>query len=393
MKRLVVLLLASAIVFLLFACGNTQNNTQSSQSPSASNSDTENASQEPADSDEASSDSGVSTQDIGFFDENIDYTQNPQYKVVYMVGSMTSLSQSFSDAFEMWAERVNCDYSNYSANNDADGFITTIEVFAEQGYDGFIFDPEVTIYQRVADVSSELEINWMPGMGAFRDEDGYLEHPCVGFDNTQYGCDMAEWLIEYAQENFEDFDASVAGFISLDYSAVTQIHERTEGEQKIWNEHFPDYTDHFFIGDGITTGQLTSDTGFNLTAGIMTGNTDIKYWLIGACADDYADGAARAAESLERQDTTVCSTIGGTALIAHWDAGEDSCWKSSIYTANALYTEPIIMGLYALMNADATSETLWPDWIDYGSGEKYASLMLPSVVFNKGLLSGIFGIH
>jgi ABC-type sugar transport system substrate-binding protein len=299
--------------------------------------------------------------EIGYFDPDADYTQNKQYKVVYMVGSLTSLTQSFSDAFRMWAGRANCDYTDYSANNDADGFITSMEVFAQQGYDGFILDPEITIYQRVADVCDELQLTWMPGMGAFRDEEGLLEHPCVGFDNMQYGRDMAEWLIAYAQENIEEFDPASAGFISLDFSAVTQIHERTEGERQVWSETFPEYADKFFVGDGITTGQLTSDAALNMTAGIMTGNADIQFWLIGACADDYADGAARAAESLNKQDTSVCSTIGGTSLIAHWDAGEDSCWKSAIYTANALYTEPIFMGLYALMNGDATPETLCPN--------------------------------
>lgn len=300
-----------------------------------------------------------------------------------MLGSVTSLTQTFSDAFKMWAERANCSYVDYSSNNDNDGYVNNIDVFKEQGYDGFIFDPDVTLYQRVAEVAGELDINWMPGMGTFYDTDGKLAHPCVGFDNKQFGADMANWLIDYAKNNFKGFSPDAAGFISLDFSSVPQIHDRSTGEQEAWNSAFPGREKDFYIGDGVTTGQMTSDTGFNLTAGIMSSHPEIKFWLIGGCADDFSNGAERAVESMDKQDTTVVSTIGGTALISEWDTGDDPCWKSAVYTANALFTEPIFFGLYAMMNKDATPESLWPEWVNKSNGEKYAAFLLPSQILTK----------
>ena len=55
-----------------------------------------------------------------------------------------------------------------------------------------------------------------------------------------------------------------------------------------------------------------------------------------------------------------------------------STWQTAIYTAQDMYSEPIICALYAFMSGQATPETIWPDWKNPADGGTYAKLYLNS---------------
>lgn len=318
------------------------------------------------------------TEQIGFFDPDADYSKNERFKVIYMMASTGVLYAAFSNTFRVWAERTNCEYSDYAAG-DNDTFMNTLETYATQDVDGFILDPDSSINQRVLELAHEYHINWMGGMSAYRDEDGKLQHPTVGLDNTAFGAQMAAWLIDYAKTTWRLDDFSKVGFMSIDYSISDQIHERATGAQTVWNERYPELKENYLSQDGLTTGQLNSDTAYNLASSAMSANPRYEYWLIACCIDNYADGAARAAAQLGKQDKTAVASIGGTDLMNRWDTGEESSWKSAVYTAQLIYAEPIFMAVYAQMSGVAP-EALWPEWVDKSSGEAYASLCPPSFI-------------
>jgi hypothetical protein len=46
---------------------------------------------------------------------------------------------------------------------------------------------------------------------------------------------------------------------------------------------------------------------------------------------------------------------------------------------------PIFAGLYAMMSGQATPESLWPEWINRARGDKYASVLLPTVVITQDM--------
>ena len=76
-------------------------------------------------------------------------------------------------------------------------------------------------------------------------------------------------------------------------------------------------------------------------------------------------------------------SIGGTILISQWDAGDNSCWKASLYTPQIIFSEAIVAGLYAFMSKQATPETLWTNWINHSAGEKYADLLMKPLLVTK----------
>jgi ABC-type sugar transport system substrate-binding protein len=321
--------------------------------------------------------------DLGYFDPDYDYLANPKYEVVYMMNITSVNGDMFSKAFKAWADKANCGYIDFCSNSDNDLFLVTIDTYVNQGMDGFLMDPDVTIYPRIDEVANEYGLNWMPCTGEPRGDDGLLCHPTVGFDNYQYGVDMAGWAIEYAKKTWPEAKPEEIGMLSVGFSLVPQLNDRTIGAKDEFLKEYPDNEANFFTGDGATVNLFNADTAFNLAGPILAGNPSIKYWLICTTHDDYADGAARAAEQVGISQNCVVTTCGGSGLINHWDAGEDSCWKSANYCAQTLYAQPIFFALYAFMSGQATPETIFPEWLDTSGGEKYAYLKLPSFFIEK----------
>lgn len=322
------------------------------------------------------------TSNIGYFDPTVDYTDNPEYSVVYMMSQTGVLYDMFDQAFQTWADISNVEYSSFSANNDNDLFLTTIETFATQNVDGFIFDADNTIYPRIAEIADELEIPWMSAMAEALDDDGNRAHPVVGFDNYDFGVQMANWVIDYAKENWPDADMSEIGMMSMDFSLSPQIHERTVGAMDIFLD--AGYLEeNFFVADGTSTGTLSAEGGYNLATVIYSFNPQIKYWLVTAFMDDYADGAARAAEQAGIDADVVITTCGGAVPIDHWNAGEYSCWKSAVYSSQLMFAENIFFALYSFMDGTATPETIFPEWIDHSTNQTYAYVNLPTFAITQ----------
>jgi ABC-type sugar transport system substrate-binding protein len=368
MKKGLAVILALLMIFSLFACGSS-----TAPSPSAS------TEQSAAPTTEAPGAEKPSAVEIGYYDPSYDYSKN-DFTVVYMMSNTGVLYDMFDKAFQEWAKKANVNYSSFAANGDNDLFLTTIETYAAQGVDGFLFDADNTIYPRVAEITNDLGIAWMSCMAEPLDENGKRTHPVVGFDNVDFGHQMAQYDIDYLRKTWPEAKPEEVGMLSMDFSLSPQVHQRTTGAQEIWlKEGFLDK--NFVVVDGATSGSFSAEGGFNLAAPAFASRPDIKYWLVTAFLDDYADGAARAAEQAGIDGTTVVTTCGGSGLINHWDKGEESCWKSAIYCAQILFGENIFFALYAFMSGQATPETIFPEWKTADSLYPYVNL--PTFVIEK----------
>jgi ABC-type sugar transport system substrate-binding protein len=321
------------------------------------------------------------TSEIGFYDKTVNYASKPRYKIVYMMSVTGALYDMFDSAFAAWAKKMNVIYSSFSAGGDNDLFLTTIEDYAAQGIDGFIFDADAAIYHRVAELTDDLGKPWMSAMGEALDANGNRAHPFVSFNNTDFGYQMANYTIEYAKKNWPNAKASEIGMISMDFSLSPQVHERTTGAQSVWNQQYS--KTNFFIADGAESADLSIEGGYTLATKVFKANPGIKYWLVCAFYDDYALGAADAAATLGKQSSCVVIDCGGSALISQWDSGTTTCWKASVFAAQIIFAEPMFCGLYAMMDGQATPETLWPEWINKNAGEKFAFMNIPTYILTQ----------
>jgi ABC-type sugar transport system substrate-binding protein len=214
------------------------------------------------------------------------------------------------------------------------------------------------------------------------DSHGNRIHPYVSFDNTDFGYQMANFTIEYARKTWPSAKPEEIGMLSMDFSLSPQVHERTTGANEIWlKEGY--LKKNFVVADGAEAADLSIQGGYDLAFKVFKANSKIKYWLVCAFYDDYAQGAAEAAAASGKQDSCVVVDCGGSALIAQWDSGITTCWKASVFAAQIIFTEPMFCGLYAMMDGQATAETLWPQWIDKNAGEKYAYVDTPTYILTK----------
>jgi ABC-type sugar transport system substrate-binding protein len=388
MKKILASVLAIMMILSFAACGGSTSEAEPSPSPSGSAPASE-SSAPPSASSSASAPATEETGTVsnewkpGFYNPDENYSKNERYKIVYMLYQNGVLYDMFDHAFTQWAERANCDYSVWCANADGDLFITSIETFASQGVHGILSDADMTIYTRVNEVMNEVGMPWMPVMGAPRDDTtGKLLHAYCGFDFYMYGEQMANWVIDYYEETWPDAPMEKTAMLCLDFSVSDNLHVRVDAARDIWNARYPGNEDKFYVADG-STGMLNSDTGYNISAPLIAAHPEVEYWIVCGLLDDYADGCARALEGAGKDDKAVITVMGGSGLINHWDAGEESCWKSACYTAETVYAEPIFFGLYDQLRGLVTSDTLWPDWVNKGKGEAYSSLMLPSFFITK----------
>ena len=414
MKKVLAILLAVALSVALFACGKSDTTTSapSSAAPdSAAPSSAAPSSAAPAPSSAAPSSAASdstpgaaagfegytdeagrdTTGEVGYFNPDFDYGQNPRYKFIYLRIRNSPLYDDMANSLIAWASKANCDMEVADTNNDMDLFLSMLETLSGQGYDGFVLDPDSTTYPAVIDRCRELGIHFMPGMGLPKGEDGLLKNPFVGFDYYQVGVKMGEWLIAQQKLLWPDAQPDEIGVLGVDYSVVPEISVRIDGALSVISEEYPgiigpDFVDRlnnsgrYYHADTIV-GNLDATTAYQVSGAVLATNPQIKYWLIVGCVDDFADGAVTAAMDAGLAGNTVAISMGGPGLFAQWDSGEVTDFKGTLTSIGVIYAEPIFFGLYALVTGDATEETLWvPEWVNKSRGETYAQLLLPTII-------------
>lgn len=393
MKKVFALLLVLLMMATLFACAKSTG----SNSPAPASNSPAPASNSPAPVSDAAagftdfdeSEGRDTTGEIGFYDPNFDYAKNTQYKFMYLRVRNSPLYESFANSFKVWATKANVIMDIADVNGDNDLFISMIETLKSQGYDGLITDPDSTTYPAVIEKCRELDLPFMPAMGLPKGDDGLLKNPFVGFDYYQVGVKMGEWLVDYQKKTWPDAKPEEIGVLGVDFSVVPEISVRIDGALSVISKAYPGIVDkidrltnsgRYFHADTIV-GNLDSTTAYQVSGAILSTNPDIKYWLIVGTVDDFADGAVTAAMDAGLEGKVVAISMGSPGLVAQWEAGEQTDFKASFTSIGVIYAEPIFFGLYAMVNGDATPETLWnPEWVNKSRGETYAQLLLPTII-------------
>ena len=228
MKKAVAIILVLVMALSLFACsgeGNQATSGPSEATDSGADASTSSASSSntPASSSASSSSSPPPSQGgsltleqmeevtwsgrfgddpldkVGYFDPTYDYTANKRYVVLYMVHQTGVLYEGASAGFEHWANVMNCEYRGlWSAGGDHDLYVSSIQVFAAE-VDGFILDPDFSIFPRVAEIVNELGKPWMSQMSKSRwgtSLSDPMNRPNVGGDNYVWGLQQVEKLLQ-----------------------------------------------------------------------------------------------------------------------------------------------------------------------------------------------------
>ena len=392
MKKSLAIVFAALLIVMSFSFAACTSNTGGDTTPPPTdNTDTTATTPEPAPVDtsaggpNANADGSTNLDMVGYYDPNFDYSANPTFKVKYLTLDTSPLYQDFDTGYAHFSSLMNIQYDGmWSCLMDNDLFVQQLQTCIDQGYNGIIMDPDVTIYPTLLDIlNAHPEVKWMTGMSPARDTgDPAMPkvRPSVGFDNQAAGAEIMRELLQYAKDTWPDVSTDQIGVVFVDFSAVKALHDRQVG---MYAEYMKEVgLDHNFITlDGVS-GKRDADTARNLVMPIVSTNNEFTHWLAAGCFDDYTVGAAAAFDNLGLTDVACCATMGGSTLIRQWDAGQQTSWRLCYNTQGSIYAEPIIGELYADMAGYATPETIWPSWVnvnDHGKADDtYASLLLPA---------------
>lgn len=408
MKKVLALLLALALVFALAACGSepaADAGTKAEEAPKAdSGAKAPEAGSKTAEGADVggtvgstkpyphcNEDGSINLDTIAHFDHEYDYTQNPRFKAVYLSTESTPLYTEFADCMTHWCEMFNLEYLGfYSTNGDADMFMTTLQNYLDQGVELFILDPDAESYPIVAKFMADYpNVSWCGRMSAPRDcevgegiaEGGNMLGWYVGFDHYIAGQQCTDYLLQWKEDNLADISWDDIGLLTFDFSASSQLHIRVKGTYDTF-EAAGANMDNFFVADCVSSG-LTMQGGIDVGSPVIATHGEFKYWLVQGSIDDWAQAAASILDQQGLTDTSCVVAFGGANLMKQWDAGQYDSFRAALYTANALYCEPVLGGVYAMQMGWAEPETLWPSYINWndcgGEGHTFAQLPLPTV--------------
>ena len=398
MKKVLASLMALLMTLSLFACASKQadeTNAPPSQNaqPQESTAPDSAAPDDGADASPTASSNGYWSgpdwiidpppphSDAGWYTDDVDWFARDPYKIVFIYHQAFALTDNESKSFQAWSTRVNFEYTEFCANQDYDAFLNNMEVYASQGWTGMILQPDAPIGQRVDELADELGVSWMPGVTPIVDEDGNQLQPMVTL-GTKYQADLAnDFLVDNYKTYWGDveLDPATMGYICLTFGANSLLKAVYDYSNTSIQETYPGI--NIFDGDCINFG-ISTDAGYQVVSATMAAHPEIEHWFITSVLEDYAQGAAQAASSLNIEDKVLICSNGANILIPLFQQdAESKSWVAGIYYAQDIFCEPLVCGVIAMLDGRATPESLYPEW--KAPGATYANILCETKVVTK----------
>ncbi len=395
-KKIFAVILSILLVVSLFAaCNKTDSATEespaaSSSAPAESSAPSEDAGEDAGQPDEGGADTGT----VGYITDDFDHFSREPFKIAYICNYLTwAWNAAISDALEKYTEYLNYEYNVYSSNDDFDLYINQIEVLATQGYEGFIFGLDDALRDRTYEVGKELDVVFIAESTPYRDETGHNYWISVQQDQYNNGVQCVQWLTDNYTNYWGEIDTSTLGLLVLDFSAISSIHEREPGCQDTFKANFPEAADNYVYGDLVSDANgFSAAGGQSVTTTMIVAHPEIEHWFVVGLVDDWAQGATRGIEDLQRTDSVLVTSVQADAFLNEMDTGYDGgVYVSACAVSSAEFALNMVMGLVTILEGRATPETLWPEWQE--SDGEYASLKVMGTMITKDTYQEFLDTH
>ena len=372
MKKIIAILLVAVMVFALAACnGNetAQDNTPAEQSPSTP----------------ASSNPGAGGGTVGYLTDQVDHFAREQLKIGYICISMGSpFIKAIVDSLEAYGSVLNYTFYAYDADHDYEAYMNQMSTFADQGYDGVVLGTDDAMTMRAYELAQEYGLGFIAESTAFLDASGKCIWPSVAQDQYGNGATCMNWLIENYSNYWSDpIDPAKVGLIVLTFSPVAGIDDRRPGVYDTYVAAFPESADNYYVGDLVTTPSGFSVAGGDeLVSGLIPAAPHVENWFIVGLVDDWALGATRAVERLDKGDCTLIVSVQADSFIADLDSGgTGDIYVAACAISSAEFAGYMAAGLVAMLDGRTTPENLWPEWKPDSS--QYAFIRLQGDMITK----------
>ena len=309
----------------------------------------------------------------GYATDDVDHQARDPYKVAFVFSTSSAASKNIVNGLYKYQDHFNFKLEESYADGDVDKYMTLLETYALDEYDGFILNPDNNVYPRTKELCDELGIPYIFVLSPYKDADGRVMVPAVGENDYNDGLTVINWLLDNYEARWGDVDPADIGVIGLYWSTNIPMNLRVNAAEDVWKEKYPQYADHFFYVDtAAQSNGVSQEAAYNEISTFITAHTgEYKYWLVASAAGLFANGASRAMESLGLDASSLICSIGIEELVNQWNAGYDGCWAGCVAIDSELYGLPMISGLLALMDGRATQESLWSDLKNDGDLSAY----------------------
>ena len=199
-------------------------------------------------------------------------------------------------------------FMNMDAKMEASLYMQLVDTCIAQKVKGvLVCIPDQNLSQVTVQKLKEANIPVIAVDDALQDESGKLLAPWVGIDAYNIGKQAGEWGGEYIKKNNLANDPSF-GILLLTAEAVSSIVPRTRGQLEMVKAALPSFPDaRIFRADSDGTVEKTNTAA----AAVITGNPQIKKWLVFGINDEGAVGASRALEAAGLASSSVAIGLGG----------------------------------------------------------------------------------
>ena len=371
MKKWLALFLVVIMAFSLVACsgGSTNDTTTPDNSGSAGSSDTGTAGSSDAGSagssntgSGGSSDagSGASMEGAAVIGSTgaVDHFARDPYTISYVYGNSAPINIGFTQALEDFGKRMNFNVKSTGADFDPARVLEIIQADIDLGVDGFLINVMSETYQREHEMLREAGIPYINVMGPYFDAQGNNMAPAVAFNGYQAGSDITDWWLANYSTYLGEADLSSIGFMVVTFTVALEFTERSDGALDRFRELHPELENNIYYVD-LTN--FSMDIAYDSVAATVSGNAEIEKWVIFAVAEDFAVGANRAVESLNRVGSIIVLTTGNDVAFEEWGNNATPqlvalvpVWKTSMMGAAA-------EGIIALVDGRETEDTLWKE--------------------------------
>lgn len=288
----------------------------------------------------------------------VDHFARREYTISYVYGNSAPINIGFQQALEDFGKRMNFKVKASGADFDPAKVLEIIQADIDLGVDGFLINVMSETYPRQHEMLREAGIPYINVMGPYFDAQGNNMSPAVAFDGYKAGADLTKWWLDNYTTYFDNVELSSIGYMVVTFTVALEFTERSDGALETFKSLHPELEGNIFYVD-LTN--FSMDIAFDSVAATISGNAGISNWVIFAVAEDFAVGANRAVESLNRVGSCIVLTTGNDVAFEEWGNNATPqlvalvpVWKTSMMGTAA-------EGIVALIDGSETEDTLWSD--------------------------------
>jgi L-arabinose transport system substrate-binding protein len=199
-------------------------------------------------------------------------------------------------------------FMNMDAKMEGSVYMQLLDTAIAQKVKGvLVCIPDQNLSQVTVQKLKEANIPVIAVDDALENESGSLLAPWVGIDAYNIGKQAGEWGANYIRTNNLQNDSSF-GILLLTAEAVSSIVPRTRGQLEMVKAAFPSFPDaRIFRADSDGTVEKSNVASM----AVITGNPQIRKWLVFGINDEGAVGASRALEAAGLASGSIAIGLGG----------------------------------------------------------------------------------